>query len=86
MNEDDKRFLDRITAYAEEVMADMDAEKTRISIQLDKLRPIMETIAQEQNTSVEDVFIRYMDLASAAGAKKQEQFKQDYMDFDDLKI
>ncbi len=86
MNEDDKLFLDRITAYAEEVMADMDAEKTRISVQLDKLRPIMETIAQEQNASVEDVFIRYMDLASTAGAKKQEQFKQDYLDFDDLKI
>ncbi len=63
MTEDDKCFLDRITAYAEEAMADMDAEKTRISIQLDKLRPVMEEIAVEQNTSVEEVFIRYMDLA-----------------------
>ena len=86
MTEDDKNFLDRITAYAEEVMADMDAEKTKVSVQLDKLRPIMEEIAAEQNTTVEDVFIRYMDLASTAGAKKQEQFKKDYLDFDDLKI
>lgn len=86
MTEEDKKFLDRITAYAEETMADMDAEKTRISVQLDKLRPIMEEIAAEQNTAVEDVFIRYMDLASTAGAKKQEQFKKDYLDFDDLKI
>lgn len=86
MTEDDKQFLDRITAYAEEVMADMDAEKTRISIQLDKLRPVMEEIAAEQNAAVEDVFIRYMDLASAVGAKKQEQFKKDYLDFDDLNI
>lgn len=86
MTEDDKQFLDRITAYAEEVMADMDAEKTRISIQLDKLRPVMEEIAVEQNVSVEDVFIRYMDLASAAGAEKQEKFKKDYLDFDDLNI
>ena len=86
MTEDDKRFLDRITAYAEEVMADMDAEKTRISVQLDQLRPIMEEIAAEQKTSVEDVFIRYMDLASAAGTEKQEKFKKDYLDFDDLKI
>lgn len=86
MTEEDKNFLDRITAYAEEAMADMDAEKTRISVQLDKLRPIMEEIAAEQNTAVEDVFIRYMDLASTAGAKKQEQFKKDYLDFDDLKI
>lgn len=86
MTEDDKQFLDRITAYAEEVMADMDAEKTRISIQLDKLRPVMEEIAAEQNAAVEDVFIRYMDLASAVGAQKQEKFKKDYLDFDDLNI
>jgi len=86
--ENDKLFLERIGAYAEEVMADMDAnpEKTRISVQLDKLRPIMEEIAKEQNVSVEDVFIRYMDLASHAGVKKQEDFKNDYLDFDDLKI
>ncbi|MBQ6888994.1 MAG: hypothetical protein IJN54_15960 [Lachnospiraceae bacterium] len=88
MTENDKLFLERIGAYAEEVMADMDAnpEKTRISVQLDKLRPIMEEIAKEQNVSVEDVFIRYMDLASHAGVKKQEDFKNDYLDFDDLKI
>ena len=86
MTEKDKRFLDRITAYAEEVMADMDAEKTRVSVQLDKLRPVMEEIAAEANSSVEDVFIRYMDLASYAGMKKQEQFKRDYLDFDDLNI
>lgn len=86
MTEDDKNFLDRITAYAEEVMADMDSEKTRISVQLDKLRPIMEEIAAEQKIAVEDVFIRYMDLASCAGKKKQEDFNRDYLDFDDLKI
>jgi len=88
LTENDKLFLERIGAYAEEVMADMDAnpEKTRISVQLDKLRPIMEEIAKEQNVSVEDVFIRYMDLASHAGVKKQEDFKNDYLDFDDLKI
>ena len=88
LTEDDKLFLERIGAYADEVMADMDPnpEKTRISVQLDKLRPIMEEIATEQNVSVEDVFIRYMDLASHAGVKKQEDFKNDYLDFDDLKI
>ncbi len=88
MNEQDKLFLERIGNYAEEVMADMDTnpEKTRISIQLDKLKPIMEEIAAEENVAVEDVFIRYMDLASQAGVKKQEEFDRDYMDFDDLKI
>ena len=65
MTEDDKLFLERIGAYADEVM---------------------EESATEQNVSVEDVFIRYMDLASHAGVKKQEDFKNDYLDFDDLKI
>lgn len=88
MTEDDKLFMERIGAYADEVMKDIDPnpEKTRISVQLDKLRPIMEEIAAEQKVSVEDVFIRYMDLASFAGAKRQEEFKNDFMDFDDLKI
>lgn len=88
MTKEDERFLERIGAYAEEVMSDIDAnpEKTKISTQLEKLRPIMEEIAAEENVSLEDVFIRYMDLASAAGAKRQEDFKRDYMDFDDLKI
>lgn len=86
MTEDDKIFLDRITAYAEEVMADIDPEKTRISAQLDFLRPVMEEIAAEQNLPIEDIFIRYMDLASTAGTKKQKKFEDDYMDFDDLKV
>lgn len=88
LTEEDKLFMERIGAYAEEVMSDIDSnpEKTRISVQLDKLRPVMEEIAAEQNVSVEDVFIRYMDLASFAGVKKQEDFKKDYMDFDDLTI
>lgn len=88
MTEEDKVFLERIGEYADKVMSDIDPnpEKTRISVQLDKLRPVMEEIATEQNVSVEDVFIRYMDLASTAGVKKQEEFKNDYLDFDDLKI
>lgn len=88
MTQEDKLFLDRINTYAEEVMADMDTnpEKTRISVQLDKLKPIMEEIAAEQNVALEDVFIRYMDLASCAGLKKQEEFDKDYLDFNDLKI
>lgn len=88
MTEEDKLFMERIGTYAEEVLGDVDPnpEKTRISVQLDKLKPIMEEIAAEQKVSVEDVFIHYMDLASAAGVKKQEEFKNDYMDFEDLNI
>ena len=77
LTEEDKAFLERIGAYADEVMADMDTnpEKTRISVQLDKLRPIMEEIAKEQNSSVEDIFIKYMDLASEASIETQRKFQ-----------
>ena len=38
-------------------MGDIDPQKVPISEQLDKLKPIMETIAKEQNRSLEDIFI-----------------------------
>ncbi len=84
MTNEDKIFLDRITEYANEVMADIDPDpqKTPISEQLEKLKPIMETISAETGTPVEDVFIRYMDLASEAAVEKQQKFKADSADFD----
>ena len=63
-------------------MADIDPQKTRISVQLDKLRPIMETIASEQGRALEDVFVEYMDLASEFSAKNAQEFKKDYLDFE----
>lgn len=62
----DKAFLDRITSYANEAMPDLDPQKTQVSVQLDKMMPIFQTIAAEQGCAVEDVFIRYMDLANEA--------------------
>ena len=84
MTNEDKIFLDRITEYANEAMADIDPDpqKTPISEQLEKLKPIMETISSETGESIEDVFIRYMDLASEAAVEKQQKFKADYADFD----
>lgn len=84
MTNEDKIFLDRITEYANEAMADIDPDptKTPISEQLEKLKPIMETLAAETGEAVEDVFIRYMDLASEAAVEKQQKFKADYADFD----
>jgi hypothetical protein len=84
MTNEDKIFLDRITEYANEAMADIDPDptKTPISEQLEKLKPIMETISAETGVPVEDVFIRYMDLASEAAVEKQQKFKADYADFD----
>lgn len=84
MTNEDKIFLDRITEYANEAMADIDPDpqKTPISEQLEKLKPIMETISSETGEAIEDVFIRYMDLASEAAVEKQQKFKADYADFD----
>ena len=85
MNEQDKIFLDRITEYAGKVMADIDPDPTvtPISTQLEYLQPVMEEISKETGQSVEDVFIRYMDLASTVAAKKQEEFEEDFVDFAD---
>ena len=75
-------MLNRINQYAEEVMGDIDPQKVPISEQLDKLKPIMETIAKEQNRSLEDIFIEYMDLASELSVANAGKFKEDYLDFD----
>lgn len=77
MTKEQKKFLDRINAYAEEVLADIDPQKTRISFQLEKLKPIMEEIASETDRSVEDVFIEYMDLASTVAADKEKELQNE---------
>lgn len=82
MTKEQEAMLNRINLYAEQVMADIDPQKTRISVQLEKLKPIMETIAAEQGRSLEDIFIEYMDLASECSVEKAKQVKEDYLDFD----
>jgi hypothetical protein len=88
MTQDDMIFLDRINEYANLVMEDIDPQKVRISTQLDKLRPIMEEIATEQKKPLEDIFIRYMDLASDQGVNQEKKFQdsiQNPSDFVDFK-
>lgn len=77
LSEEDKEILSRINAYSEKVLGDIDPQKTRISFQLDQLKPVMQEIATEKNLSVEDVFIRYMDLASIVSAKQDAMLKAD---------
>lgn len=77
LSEEEKDMLSRINAYAEEVLGDIDPQKTRISFQLDKLKPVMQEIADEKNMSIEDVFIKYMDLASVVSAKQDAMLKED---------
>ena len=82
LNEDDRELLNRVSAYSEKVLGDVSPEQVRISEQLDKLRPVMQELAEERKTSLEDIFIKYMDLASLVLAKKDEKFKEDMQDFD----
>ena len=82
MTPENRQILDRINAYAEEVLADIDPQKTRISFQLEALKPIMQEIADEKGMSVEDVFILYMDLASEASVEAENNL-QATLDDDD---
>lgn len=75
MSPENKKILDRINSYAEKVLADIDPQKTRISVQLDALKPVMQEIADETGQSIEDIFILYMDLASEASVKAQADFE-----------
>lgn len=77
MTDENKKIWERISAYAEEALKDIDPQKTQVSVQLDALRPVMEEIAKEKNMSLEDVFILYMDLASEAGVEAEAKFQMD---------
>ena len=75
MTSEDKEILDRINAYAEKVLADIDPQKTRISFQLEALKPVMQEIADEKGMTVEEIFIRYMDLASESAVEAEKQLQ-----------
>ncbi len=80
MTDEQRKLLQRINAYAENVMGDIDPQKVQVSVQLDKLKPIMETIATEQNMSLEDLFILYMDLQSEAACATEAKLREDLQD------
>lgn len=82
MTQEDKKILQRINDYANEVMPDIDPQKTQVSVQLEKLKPIMEKIAAEQGISLEDMFIKYMDLASEMAVSKEQELKNAMEMFD----
>ena len=75
MTSEIKEILDRINVYAEKALADIDPQKTRISFQLEALKPVMQEIADEKGVSVEDIFILYMDLASEASVEAENQLQ-----------
>lgn len=81
---EDKQLLNKISAYSEKVLGEIDPQKIRISEQLEALKPVMQELAEQRGVSVEDIFIKYMDLASMVLAKKEELFKQDMQNLDTL--
>ncbi len=80
MTKEDKEFLKKINDYANEVMGDIDPEKVRISEQIEKLRPVLQELAMIHKMPVEDVFIKYMDLATEAAVEKNNKFNEDFKD------
>lgn len=90
MTSEDREFLDTIMSYADEVMPDIDPQKVRVSEQIEKLRPILQELAMKHKMSVEDTFIKYMDLATEHAIKYQnqmnEQFKEAFNPDENKKI
>ena len=80
MTEENKKLLARINNYAETVLADIDPQKVQVSAQLKELMPVMKEIADERNTSVEDIFILYMDLQSEASVKTENKLRDKLQD------
>ena len=79
MTDENRAILTRINKYAENVLGDIDPQKVTVSMQLEKLKPIMQEIATEKGMSLEDLFILYMDIQSeatvASDQKLQDQLK-----------
>lgn len=80
MTEENRKILERINAYSESVLGDIDPQKVPVSAQLEKLKPIMQEIAGEKGMKLEDVFILYMDLQTEAGLKSQNKLKESLQD------
>lgn len=80
MTDEQRKILERINAYAEEVLGDIDPQKVQVSVQLEKLKPIMETIATEKGISLEELFILYMDLQSEASCATEAKLRDELKD------
>lgn len=83
MTNEQREMLDRINKYAETKLADIDPQKTRVSFQLEALKPIMQEIADEKGCELTDVFIEYMDLASEASVASNNKMKEALKDLND---
>jgi len=83
MTNEQKQFLNRINAYAENVLGDIDPQKVPVSMQLEKLKPIMQELADEKNMSLQDIFIMYMDLQTEAACASEKKLRDSLQDIND---
>ena len=78
MTKEEREFLTKINDYANEVMPDIDPQKVRISEQIDKLRPILQEFAMIEKKPVEEIFIKYMDLATENSVEYEKKMNADF--------
>jgi len=76
MTNEHKEILERINRYSESVLGEIDPQKVPVSMQLDKLKPIMQEIAAEKGMALEDLFILYMDLQTEASVSSNNKLKE----------
>lgn len=80
MTAKDIEILERINKYAEEKLGDIDPQKTQVSKQLNVLMPKLQEIADELHISLEDMFIKYMDLQSEASLVNEMKLRESFAD------
>lgn len=83
MTDENRAILKRINDYAEQVMGDIDPQKVPVSAQIEKLKPIMQEIADEKQMALEDMFILYMDIQSEASCATQQKLSEELQDLND---
>ena len=83
MTDEQRQFLNKINAYAENVLGDIDPQKVPVSMQLEKLKPVMQELAAEKNMSLQDVFILYMDLQTEAACASEKKLRDSLQDIND---
>lgn len=84
MTDENRKLLERINSYAEIALGDIeDPQKVQVSMQLEKLKPVMQEIADEKGMSLTDVFILYMDLQSEASVASNDKLKESLSDLND---
>lgn len=80
MTDENRKILERINGYAESALGEIDPQKVPVSVQLEKLRPVMEEIAAEKGMKLEEIFILYMDLQSEASCTTNQKLKDSLQD------